>query len=66
MNTYLTDASVHVPEPNTRRALTYDEIAERALELCARSLPSAAQHLQAWVEAEQQLRQPQADCRQPD
>ena len=66
MNTYLTDASVHVPEPTAQRAPTYDEIAERALELCARSLPSAAQHLEAWVEAEQQQRQPQADRRQPD
>jgi len=54
MNTYLTDASVHVPELRERRAPTYDEIAERALELCARSIPSAAQRLEAWVESEQQ------------
>ena len=64
MNAYLTDASVHVPEPPSRPAPTYDEIAERALELCSRSVPSAAARLEAWVEQqERELTPPTLDWR---
>jgi len=39
-----------VPNP------TYDEIAERALELCSRRRGANGQDLQDWVNAERQLR----------
>ena len=35
---------------------TYDEIAERALELCARRQVATGQDLENWVDAERQLR----------
>ena len=56
MNAYLTDASVHVPEPAEPRAPTYDEIAERALELCVPGIPRASERLEAWVERERHTR----------
>lgn len=60
MNTYLTDASVHVPEPPMAPpevpAPTYDEIAERALELFMNRRNATDRDLQDWVEAERQLR----------
>jgi hypothetical protein len=72
MHADLTDASVHVPADvlaPRRQSIrvpppdlaananpTYDEIAERALELFAVGQATGGQNLQDWVNAERQLR----------
>jgi hypothetical protein len=60
MGGFLTDASVHVPEPLAPPPdvpnPTYDEIAERALELCMRRHGAVGSDLVDWVNAERQLR----------
>ena len=67
MHAFLTDASVHVPvdvltPPAERCEPTYDEIAERALELYGAPPDAVARVLAEWVSAEgQRRRRGQAD-----
>lgn len=56
MNHYLIDASANFPEPVSGVSPTYDEIAERALQLYERRRGASGQDLEDWVNAERELR----------
>jgi hypothetical protein len=57
MNADLWDASVHIPEPRASKRPTYDEIADRAMELLNSQQPANGQMLEEWVEAERHRRE---------